>query len=435
MIFSCIWGLFILGSGIKTITLIILIFYSLLGIKQALQSLLISLMIYLCNNALFGVDSSIVATLRIILLFVASASIGLRLILRKNNNSIHKVLFITILFLLLTSFISSYNLTISVFKLFIFAIGSIAIIAGFTNCRTDQKKWLSVFVSFVISIIIFSIPTLFFPSIGFARNGSGFQGIINHPQALGVILSPFVALLTGKVFFENKRNLVDIIFLFAGLTLLLLTQARTGLIAILLSLIVIILASFYDSKRFSTLIRPLKDVKVGLVSIFILLAIALNWNTVASSARDFVFKRNQGKNLSEAFESSRGFLILMQLENIRNNPVSGIGFQLPSTPKMLTVKNDPFFNLPIQASIEKGNIFTSSIEENGVIGSIAVAFFIIFLFSRVIQFNTIPVAWFSLTGFFTNIGESALFSFGGLGLYVWLIIGVSIAGFRYRYKN
>jgi hypothetical protein len=116
----------------------------------------------------------------------------------------------------------------------------------------------------------------------------------------------------------------------------------------------------------------------------------------------------------------------MQIQNIQDNPVTGIGFQLASIPKRLQVVTDPYLGLPIQAPVEKGNIFTAIVEENGILGAIGFIIFLFILAKRAKRNKPIEILALFTAALATNIGEATFFSFGGMGLFIWLIIGLSV---------
>src|SRR5262249_33043058 len=88
---------------------------------------------------------------------------------------------------------------------------------------------------------------------------------------------------------------------------------------------------------------------------------------------------------------------------------------------------DKVTGLPLSAPVEKGFLPTAVLEETGIFGAI---FFALFLFSAmrlVVRRGDIVLAWIFFTCLFVNVGEMIFFSAGGLGLYIWLLMGWAAA--------
>jgi O-antigen ligase len=328
-------------------------------------------------------------------------------------------LFFLIGVLVIINLFSSYYLSVSLFKLLLLFVGASGIISCFQTAKKTKIYWLKWFFTLYLTFLILSVPTFLVPSIGYFRNGSGFQGLSNQPQAFGIFIAPFASYAICHFLFNNSKYFwggimaLSLGFVFAS-------GSRTSFITVILSVFLALLIKGFIG-RFLRRIFSLKFFIYGLV---LLLLILSQLSTIKEGVRSFVLKRDQKLDVSESFEASRGFLILTQLKNISENPLLGIGFQLSSIPKELIVKTDPFFGLPIQAPVEKGNILTAILEENGIIGTAVFIIFFVILILRIGRHNSIELVGMTLASILTNIGEATLFSFGGMGLFVWLIIGL-----------
>lgn len=330
--------------------------------------------------------------------------------------------------MLLASSISSYHLRVSLFKLFLFSISSLSILLGFSHSKRTNKKWVQWFFGLWCAIIILSVPLFFIPNVGFAVNGMGFQGISNHPQALGIVLVPILAFVIGKIVFEReKTTYLMLCVIILCIIMIILSQARTGFIAMLLGLIFIALFTLSKNKIWVKYwLNPFMRLKYLVLIILLIVLSPFVFNSFQDDILAYLLKNRGNGNISASFYESRGYLLSMQIENIKDNPITGIGFQLATIPKAFNVISDPIFGLPIKASIEKGNIFTAVVEENGFIGAIGFLSFIFAYFGTLIKRNAFAVLWCAMTAFFINIGEAAFFSLSGLGLYIWLMMGLSL---------
>ena len=128
-------------------------------------------------------------------------------------------------------------------------------------------------------------------------------------------------------------------------------------------------------------------------------------------------------SIAEAYALSRGPKIEDMWVNIQDKPFLGIGFGIASKPEQMQVVRDPLLGLPIGASIEKGVLPLAVLEELGVLGFLLVALGLWNLIRRAARRG----GFTSLTVFFValliNMGESVLFSPGGMGLLVLIMIG------------
>jgi len=108
--------------------------------------------------------------------------------------------------------------------------------------------------------------------------------------------------------------------------------------------------------------------------------------------------------------------------NISARPLEGIGFGMASIPSELVVVRDPVFGLPVSAAVEKGVLPLAIVEEIGVVGFGVVLLWVLALLRMSARAGVAPVA-VCLTALFLNMGEATLFSPGGLGLLMLIMLG------------
>lgn len=343
---------------------------------------------------------------------------------------LYKVDYYIILFFIalhILTLVSSYNVAVSLFKLYLFFFTIFSIKKAFDLNFFNRSKWIDNVFNTWLLIISLSLPFISIKSIGYARNGTGFQGLANHPQAFGVYLGVFISILLANFLFIrfNTKKLAIIIM---GLTFMFMSEARTSFVTLILGFLMVIISLILHTVNWKFFLRPFKNPATYIMIIILSSTVALNFGTVSESFYSFVYKRNQSAgDLGKAFETSRGFLVLLQMENIRNNPYTGIGFQLASIPKLMHVKYDPFFGIPISASIEKGVFFTAIVEEIGIIGCVFFLVMVLSWFRYIIKYRDLSSIWFFSTAFFVNFSESVFFSIGGLGLFCILIFSFLIS--------
>jgi hypothetical protein len=313
---------------------------------------------------------------------------------------------------------------VSIFKVMSFYIGSATILIGFQVQKEKFRYWESWFKTLLKAILLLSLP-LIIMDWGYTRNGTGFQGVLNHPQTFG----PVIGLLLSWFFangISNKNHTVWSWFILGiGVISIIATESRTALLVFIGG---IGIAGFFSLYRDQRILRWLNlkklAVVIPLIGIGILVGIA-NSSTIIGAVQDFVLKRNDNVSLEQSFQKSRGFLIDQSMQNFTEHPVVGIGFGISSVPsEEMSISRDPVFGLPIGASVEKGFLPSAILEETGILG---MALFVILLGS-VLRPIIAKKVWFPslvlITGaLLMNLGEATLLSMGGNGLLLWLLIG------------
>lgn len=407
----------IINNYSMVLVLVFLCIWSCFGIKEAIEALSLSIIIKYLNPALasFPYYSGIFFWGIIYL-------VCLNLILRSQMKYLKTIIPIFYFYIVILglSFWSSQPL-ISILKAtsFCFVIASLIL-----SCKTinekeilELKKW---FFSLALAILLLSIPTWFFPNIGFNRNGVGFQGILNHPQAFGIFWPPFILFILYSLIYRlRKVYLIDIIFLLIMVFACLTSRSRTAYSSILFGIIITSLFIIF-SPRLKEQINLKKLIAISIIIILLIMPLII----IPGYRNEFmklVIKSEENRTIKEAFYHSRGRIIAIQWKNFLKRPLTGNGFGVyaegyfPSGIKY-------FLGIPISASVEKGIIFTAILEEIGIIGILAFVVFMILLiypFTKSINIPTIAMFWGCIG---VNIGEAIFFSIGGNGLFYWLII-------------
>ena len=102
---------------------------------------------------------------------------------------------------------------------------------GLVSGLERRSIWLSQWMfSLYWVVLLLSAPLLLLP-LGYLTNGSGWQGILNHPQAMGVFLVPFVALLIVAALLGSSSWTI-LVMAGTGVVAVWFTEARTALLAV-----------------------------------------------------------------------------------------------------------------------------------------------------------------------------------------------------------
>lgn len=259
------------------------------------------------------------------------------------------------------------------------------------------------------AFLLVSAISLLDPSISYARNLVSFQGVLNNPNAFGIVIAPYVTLAFFSVIYKPKP-MVCIAFAISA-WLLLLSHSRTALLSCVLAIIILMITN-----------PNARKIGVNKAVILIMLGALSTAYLVLNNTNPLIsyLDKNSSGSVFQSIESSRGFMVEKQLNNIKDNVWLGIGFKVPSE----TIGVEAEVAVSSVQPYEKGNLFLASMEELGFFGTVVFFFFLIKLFSplKIIKTKNFALCGVALTSFFTNLGEFTLFSIGGVGAVCWTMI-------------
>ena len=353
------------------------------------------------------------------------------------------------LYLLVAGFCSifGYAPRVSWFKIINMSFFIGGILAGMSNLQNRYADLILVratIMAIAIFIIVGSLMVVPFPSICYSTSidatyirtygleeaaammmQSGktrlFGGITNQSQAL----SPIVACLSGwllcdMLFVERKFSLPHVVLLGISPVMLYMTRSRTGLLAYVVMLFVVLV---YCAKkiriplRLKQRLRPM--IQLGCILLFagaifseLKGGVMSNWIRKTSS---------EDTSLAESVMYSRLGKIEENLRDFRRNPLFGSGFQVDymseHTIKTYGKGGWGMFSAPVEKSVAPVMI----LGETGIIGAI-VFVGVLFAFYGGCARNRYFVTMTLFTVFFaTNMAEATIFSPSGAGGIEWII--------------
>lgn len=400
--------------------------YALLGPRQTIISIALLFLLLLGNKTILPSGSQ---ALRWVVLFAGFAQVIFGSFKRngsRGSNALTGWLLIFFLVMFPISWVSSQMPTISVLKLVSFYVGVTAIVVSFLRTRHYAAYWQRWFTTFFFLIIGASI-LVFFSGGGYERNGVGFQGIFGHPQLLGPVMATIAAWLWGQFLFEGARSREMLIAAFFALVMIYASQARTAALALVagfvLTYILLILKGRVNALKLD---RRAKNLLYLFTPVLLILIVAQT-DQVRSLVTSFAQKRTENAEVSDLIQESRGALINQSLENYRSYPFTGIGLGVPSDYRYNDMRNvETVMGIPVGASVEKGFLPSAILEEMGLLGAFFTVFIILSAIAIVSRRASFPIVWLLFGVIFINIGEAVFYSIGGLGLYVWLMIGFCV---------
>lgn len=410
----------------QVVAMVILIVTAFISPEWALKSLAASVVVTSLNPALTGESGTAVAVLKWLLLFVAC---GRSLISRVEASRTFELLmgswFLMISYVLINSYFVSLFPAISVLKAVAFSVGVLSCIrlAALTAKRNAQ---VVLFVSELgIAVLVTSLPLMAVPRIGHFRNGASFQGILYHPQGLGIFL-----VMTGAATFAtaSKISRLGRILFFMGMaqwSLIWFTKCRTALVAIALCLIVYFVETL--TRKGSTLgIKYIFSPSIIMVFMALIIVISLSLST--REAFDSYLRKGKSQSFDpenpelSLRESSRGKQVFDTLGLAEEHPVFGAGFGVDEDSGLsLEESGGGLFGIPLSAPIEQGFLPVASVAQLGLIGSICVLVFllVVYICARYAS-GEISALFVATLGI--NSGEMVFYSFGGLGCLMWIIL-------------
>jgi len=381
----------------------IILFYK--KIYNKFDLLLLYFLSFLIFNTLVTLGT--LGNIRFLLIFVCILDVFLgKKELKKGKKPLLGILiFCFLIYILLnTIFVSSItDYSFLQFLQFVILLLFTFISTSFKTLKEFKYIYENIFNLYIV-VLGLSLLALAIPSISFARNGTGFQGITLHPNAYGIFFSAFTALTFVMYIYKNK--ILYILLFILSLTSVFLSQSRTSLLSILLGLLIYFLITPEFRKKMSrTTLIALPVICLLLISMY---------DKISEFIYSFLLKGGNG-SIIESVEKSRGTLIDAQIKNIQENTFFGIGFKVPSLKSLKIIEDLETIQY------EKGNFFLACVEELGVLGFIFFISIIIYLLLNRYKYDKV-FSIIPLTLFVTVLGESTLFSIGGLGVFIWAMM-------------
>src|SRR5690606_6334845 len=137
-------------------------------------------------------------------------------------------------FFILHSLLFSDLLAISVLKASSWMMTSVTLVAAWTRVRKQDDGTVPEDIRrLLLFVALASVPFLF-TSQGYARNGTGFQGVLNHPQALGPSMAILASLILSEVLMDRRPALWKMGALTLSVGFVLASEARTAGFSLLL---------------------------------------------------------------------------------------------------------------------------------------------------------------------------------------------------------
>lgn len=322
-------------------------------------------------------------------------------------------------FFIMHSLLISPMPDVSILKAVSWLIVTTTLLSAWSGLTSEGKEKLfkQIYLG-LVCVMLISLPLALLP-LGYLRNGSGFQGILNHPQAFGPTMAIMGTIAASKLFAERKPSWQHLAVFGGSILCVIASEARTAGLAMVIGLLLaIISAPLLSGKRIPSALPGLKSRRVWCIASVALLLGVIFAPQLGDKFNHYISKSERAgsvESIAEAYEKSRGGLIDKIYSNIHENPLTGIGFGMASDPELMVVERDSLLGLPVGAAIEKGVMPLAIIEELGIIGAFLVFIWMFLLLKKAAISGVISVSLIG-TIILLNMGESTFFSPGGLGM-------------------
>lgn len=422
--------LYLASPATASISYFALLVYSLSGRVQAVKALAISWLFALLNPGI-ATGSSLTVFGRYAVVAGAAVSIFVQHGHLQQRKRIDPIVTVTLLlgtFMVVHSYMISPVPEISILKAVLWTIVMVTLLSAWPRLSAPEiqslEHWL---YGGLVLIMLFSLP-LISSSVGYLSNRAGFQGILSHPQTFGPAMALLAVWTIGRMIMRNPPPWTAIVITVASLFLVVMSEARTAGLALVLGLFVSIITATLSTGRTMGSIAPaLRSWRFQGLMLFALLAAMVNGSAVLSFIDNFMSKSGRAgvTGIIEAYDQSRGDMIESMWANIDANPWTGIGFGIPSNIYDLKVTRDPVLGLPVSSAIEKGVIPVAVLEELGIPGFLLVLYWVWLVIRRSASRGIIALA-IVVVALLVNFGEAVLFSTGGLGLVILILISWAV---------
>lgn len=395
--------------------------YALLGRAQAIRALTLSWLFTMLSPAI-----AVGATISSIGSYGVIACSAFTILMRSHTSRFSGATVMTLLlgiFLIMHGFVISPIVDVSALKALVWGVTMATVISAWQGLSGDEQAQLSgqIFL-WLIVIVVVSLSFIASPS-GYLTNGTGFQGILNQPQAFGAMVALLGAWTASQMLGNRNPSWLEIMLFGGCLFLTLMSESRTAGLALVLAIVIGgLTVPFLSGRSVRDVLPGLRNRRVQFVIMIGLIGVIFSGPILSGVMTDYMVKRSSAQSLMAAYEESRGMLIWPMLENIQENPMLGSGFGIASDPYSMRIKRDPIFGLPMGAPVEKGVMPLAVLEEVGITGFVLVAMWIWMLLRRSSYGGMAPVT-VCYTALLLNMGEATLFSTSGFGLLPLILLG------------
>ncbi len=319
--------------------------------------------------------------------------------------------------LIVHSFIFSLFPSISLLKAVLWVAVSLTLLSSASRLDEGARNKLHLFfLAFFAAVLLLSLLSWPLPESRLL-NGTGLQGLINHPQVFGVFCAIAGAYYFGAAVSVERPPWLLLLGTLLCLVGVIASESRTGGMALIGACAAIVaIAALKSAGEFRASLPGLTSGRMAFLGVLAAIAMLYNANVFQTVAGGFIDKRSGVTGVGQAFEVSRGDLLADMRENISERPIQGIGLGVASDVHLMVAELDQVTGLAVSAPVEKGVMWIAIFEELGmVLGGIFLIWVVWGVHRATIGGAAVGAA--SIAYFLTNFGEATFFSPGAFGLF------------------
>ena len=339
--------------------------------------------------------------------------------------------------IMLHSAVISEMPVLSILKGIMFSFAILALFAGWGGLSVEDRRLAELQIWGIVGgLAVLSAPLLSTP-LGYFRGSLGFRGLITHPQPFGCMMAVYATFLWMVVITRQKLSLGLFPLAVIATAEVYFSQARIGGLTLVAGLFagVVVAPLIPRLNRLLDLPR-LRVSRVAVMAAILGFAVIASGGLIAAKLSQFVMKYKDADyatadDLGDALYRARGSIAERMLDSVKQKPLTGIGFGVPSAGGLSTpIVYDPIFNLPIMATVEKGVMPVAVLEELGIPLGIIVCLWFAWLFVLAARGGAVAFATFSAS-LAVNAAEAMFFSPGGAGLFFLVIASMAVTASSY----
>lgn len=419
------------NTGTADFSYLVLGGYALLGRAQAIQALALSWLFGMLSEGIAPPLAGMAAIGRYAVIACAAISVLLRGRTLIKGFSISQPLVATLAlgaFLILHSLFFSRLPDVSILKAFSWTVVMGTLLSAWGGLyHADRAHLERQLFGGLLVLAIISLP-LTINDIGYLRNGTGFQGVLSHPQGFGPTVALLFAWLAGRLLMTSAPSWRDLGLLLLCIVLVVMSESRTAGLGVASVIVISIPLTLILVKLPVRRSMPgLKSRRALMLTLFGTVVMVVYGANLFDKLGNYYYKKSTEAGALRIANESRGQLVEPMVENIKKTPVTGIGFGIASDPGLMDITRDPILGLPTGAAIEKGVLPIAVLEELGIVGFLLVVGWLWFMVGSGFR-SGIVLSSVLATLLVMNFSESTFFSPSGFGLFPLILFAWAVTG-------
>ena len=312
---------------------------------------------------------------------------------------------IFVIYIVFSSLCTSSYPVVSIFKAIAYAIPFCAIVTG-VSVTSYKADWINYLYNLLTPIIIMCAIAIPFGQLRIVNDS--FQGVINHPNLMGIFGSIYIGVTLYNLAYGNvrKKNMARILMALS-FYMIYISESRTGMFSAVIMLIVHFI-SLDNMSKYKTTIAAI------VVVVFAGIYFANNpelYADISSEVTRFVYKRDT----DDILESRRGQVDASQ-EKYDAHPILGAGFSVPYEEGVTD------YQFSMSLTYEAGNILIAVLGDCGILGSIIFGGYMLHVLLHTKQRKWVlfflPIV--------VSFGEMAFFATNNIAIYYYLLYGICL---------